>query len=617
MSPENNDLIVDTNVMVQMRDGVHLATDIYRPASRPGPFPVIFERTPYGKTEPSPREGTKAQPEARPRAEVAAFFVAHGYAVVFQDCRGRWQSEGQFEKYLAEGEDGYDSFAWIVAQPWCNGKIGTMGLSYAAHTQVAAACLNPPGLTCMMIDSGGFSDAYQAGIRQGGAFELKQATWALKQAKLSPEAAADPVLKAALESEDPHSWFATMPWKPGHSPLKWHPDYEAYLFAQWRHGIDGDYWRQLGIFAAGYWQQFANVPMVHISSWYDAYVRTATENYLGLQAAGKGPLWLVMGPWTHGDRSLQVMGDVDFGDQASLDGNLSDDFFSYRLRWFDQWLRGIDHGVASDPPVKLFVMGGGDGRKTAEGHLHHGGAWRDFADWPPPEITPSKLYLHEDGSLSESPAERADSALTYDYDPGQPVPSIGGTMTSGEPIMVGGAFDQRESDAFFGSKKPYLPLSARPDILVFETPPLSADLTIAGPISVHLQISSDCVDTDFTAKLIDLHPPSADYPQGYAMNITDGILRCRYRQSWTHPTMMTPGQIYAITLEPFASANCFKAGHRIRLDISSSNYPHFDINPNTGAPEGDWRRHKIAANTVYMNRRHRSYITLPVIKPSA
>ena len=292
----------------------------------PGPFPVILERTPYGKAEPSPREGTAADPSPRPRAEVAAHFIAHGYAVVYQDCRGRWGSEGRFEKYLAEGEDGYDTLAWIMAQPWCNGRIGTMGLSYAAHTQVAAACLNPPGLACMLVDSGGFSNAYQAGIRQGGAFELKQATWALKQAKLSPEAEADPLLKAALLAEDPRAWFAAMPWRPGHSPLKWHPDYEAYLFEQWRHGQDGAYWRQLGIFAEGYWQDFANVPMLHMSSWYDAYVRTATENYLGLKAAGKGPLWLVMGPWTHGDRSLRVIGDVDFGAKAPLDGNLAEDF---------------------------------------------------------------------------------------------------------------------------------------------------------------------------------------------------------------------------------------------------------------------------------------------------
>ena len=153
------DMIVDRDVMVQVRDGIRLATDVYRPASTPGPFPVILERTPYGKAEPSPREGTAADPSPRPRAEVAAHFVAHGYAVVYQDCRGRWGSEGRFEKYLAEGEDGYDTLAWIMAQPWCNGRIGTMGLSYAAHTQVAAACLNPPGLACMLVDSGGFSNA--------------------------------------------------------------------------------------------------------------------------------------------------------------------------------------------------------------------------------------------------------------------------------------------------------------------------------------------------------------------------------------------------------------------------------------------------------------------------
>ena len=610
---DSNDMIVDRDVMVRVRDGIRLATDVYRPASTPGPFPVILERTPYGKAEPSPREGTAADPSPRPRAEVAAHFIAHGYAVVYQDCRGRWGSEGRFEKYLAEGEDGYDTLAWIMAQPWCNGRIGTMGLSYAAHTQVAAACLNPPGLACMLVDSGGFSNAYQAGIRQGGAFELKQATWALKQAKLSPEAEADPLLKAALLAEDPRAWFAAMPWRPGHSPLKWHPDYEAYLFEQWRHGQDGAYWRQLGIFAEGYWQDFANVPMLHMSSWYDAYVRTATENYLGLKAAGKGPLWLVMGPWTHGDRSLRVIGDVDFGAKAPLDGNLAEDFFAYRRRWFDRWLRDIDNGVDREAPVKLFVMGGGGGDKSDQGHLDHGGDWRDFADWPPPAVATTAYYLHADGSLSTTAPTAIGAALTFDYDPRHPVPSIGGTMTSGEPIMVGGAFDQREGPDFFGSKPPYLPLAARADILVFETPPLESDLTLAGPITVHLHVSSDCPDTDFTAKLIDVHPPTGDFPTGYAVNVTDGILRCRYRESWTEPSLMTPGTVYAITIEPFATAAVFKAGHRLRLDISSSNYPHFDLNPNTGAPEGDWRRSQVAANTVHLDRTHPSHILLPVL----
>ena len=612
---QDNDLIVESDVMVQTRDGIGLATDIYRPASSPGPFPVIIERTPYGKIEASPREGTADDPTPRPRSFVAEYFVRNGYAVVYQDCRGRHGSEGAFAKYLSEGEDGYDSIEWISKQPWCNGRIGTMGLSYAAHTQVAAACLNPPGLTCMLIDSGGFSNAYQSGIRQGGAFELKQATWALKQAALSP-LAEDPVTAAALAAEDPRAWFAAMPWKQGHSPLKAVPEYETYLFEQWTHGEWSDYWRQLGIFAEGYWKDFADVPMLHISSWYDAYVRTATENYLGLKAAGKGPLWLLMGCWTHGDRSLRVMGDVDFGPKATLDGNLARDFFGFRLNWFDRWLKGVENGVEAEPPVKLFVMGGGSGTKSKDGHLEHGGNWRTFTDWPPPEAVPTAYHLHADGSLALDAPETTEASIAYDYDPRHPVPTIGGTVTSGEPLMVGGAFDQREGSDFYGSREPYLPLAARADVLVFETPTLDEDVVIAGPVTVTLFVSSNCPDTDFTAKLIDVHPASQDYPSGYAMNVTNGILRCRYRNSWEAPEMMQPGEIYEIMIEPFATANRFKAGHRIRLDISSSNYPHFDLNPNTGEPEGLWRRMRVATNRVHLDANRPSRVELSVVAAS-
>lgn len=604
--------------MVTARDGVRLATDVYRPAKDgvavDGAFPVILERTPYDKTAASRSEKRCGDTESMPREEVAAYFVRHGYVVAYQDCRGRFGSEGEFVKYLDDAEDGYDTLAWLVDQPWCNGKVGTKGLSYAAHTQGALASLNPPGLVCMFLDSGGFSNAYQGGIRQGGTFELKQATWAYKQALESQEAQ-DPVIRAALEAEDMRDWFTRMPWRRGHSPLRWVPEYEDYLFEQWTAGTFDESWKQAGIYAEGFYEDFPDIPMVHMSSWFDPYPRTATDNYVGLKAHGKGPQRLILGPWTHGDRVLTFAGNIDFGPESTLDGSLAEDFLALRLRWFDRWLRGIDNGADADPVVQVFVMGGGSGQRRTDGRLDHGGTWRAESGWPIPDSAFTEFYLDADGSLDTAAPEADTASLSYDHDPKHPVPSIGGTITSGAPVMEGGGYDQREGPDFFGCTPPYLPLAARPDILVFETPPLNEDTEVTGPIKVKLWISSNCPDTDFTMKLIDVYPPSADYPQGYALNVTDGILRCRYRESWESPALMKTGEVYAIEIEPFPTSNLFKAGHRIRLDIASSNFPHFDVNPNTGEPEGLARRSRIATNTVYMDRERPSHVVLPIVPP--
>jgi hypothetical protein len=613
---KTDNVAIERDIMVTVRDGVRLATDVYRPAKGgkavDGAFPVILERTPYGKAEPSRSELRVGETEPMSRLTVAEYFVRHGYIVVYQDCRGRFGSEGGFTKYLDDAADGYDTAVWITQQPWCNGRIGTMGLSYAAHTQAALACLNPPGLACMFLDSGGFSNAYQGGIRQGGAFELKQATWAYKQALYSAEAE-DPVTRAALEAEDMRDWFTRMPWRRGHSPVRWVPEYEGYLFEQWTAGTFGAYWKKAGIYAEGFYDDFADVPMVHMSSWYDPYPRTATDNYVGLSQRKKGPVRLLLGPWIHGDRIESQSGDVDFGPQSVVDGNLAEDFLALRLRWFDRWLRDIENGVADEPAVKLFVMGGGTGRRNAAGRMDHGGRWREAADWPLPETDFTNYYLRPDGALSTRAPDAAGDVLSFDYDPKNPVPSIGGSITSGAPVMVGGAFDQRESERFFGCRPPYLPLATRPDILVFQTEPLAEAVEVIGPIRVRLWVSSDCPDTDFTAKLIDVYPPNADYPSGFAMNVTSGILRCRYRDSWENPSMMEPGKTYAITVEAFPTANRFEAGHRIRLDISSSNFPHFDVNPNTGEPEGLSRRTRIATNSVWMDADRPSHVILPVV----
>ncbi|MDX1492840.1 MAG: CocE/NonD family hydrolase, partial [Longimicrobiales bacterium] len=391
-------------LMVPMRDGVRLATDVYLPArggaELPGPWPVILERTPYGRNRASRSERSLAEPdEAKSRAEVASIFVERGYAVVYQDVRGRYDSEGEYQKYLDDAPDGYDTCAWIVEQEWCDGRIGTKGLSYAAHTQAALASAGAPGVAAMFLDSGGFSNSYQGGIRQGGTFELKQATWAYRNALVSPEITDDPQRKAAMEAVDIHRWFREMPWRPGNSPVSLAPDYEAYLFEQWTHGVFDDYWKQPGIYALGYHRQWPDAPMVHMSSWYDPYPRTATENYVGLRALKRGPIRLILGPWTHGDRSLTYAGDVDFGPDATLDGQLATDFWELRVRWFDHWLRGVDNGVDAEPAVRYFVMGGGSGRRNEGGRLDHGGRWRTADDWPIPEAMDTPYYLRPDGSL--------------------------------------------------------------------------------------------------------------------------------------------------------------------------------------------------------------------------
>ncbi|UFN49641.1 CocE/NonD family hydrolase [Roseomonas sp. OT10] len=600
-----------TEHRVPCRDGVRLATDVYLPEGE-GPWPVILERTPYGKREVSRSERTAADPVPVRREAIAAYFTAAGYAVVYQDCRGRYGSEGEFVKYLADGEDGYDACAWIVAQPWCNGRIGTMGLSYAAHTQASLACLDPPGLAAQILDSGGFSDAWQGGIRRGGAFELKQASWAFNQGALAPETLADPVRRAAFAGEDLRAWFTRFPWKRGHSPVRHAPDYEGYLFEQWESGAFGDYWRKLGIYAKGWHDRYADVPCVHMSSWYDPYPRTATENFRGLRDAGRGRPSLILGPWTHGNRSQTAFGEVEFGAHATID-SWAGDWREFRRRFFDRWLKGEANGAEDDPAVRVFVMGGGSGRKDAAGRLEHGGHWRSASDWPLPGTRFADFHLHGDGRLDEAAPEPDATPLSWDADPRHPVPTIGGAITSMEPVITGGPYDQRERPDMFGHRAPFLPLASRADVLVFQTPPLEQDVTVIGPVVAHLWVASDAPDTDITAKLVDVYPAGADWPQGFAMNLCEGILRCRYRDDPSDPKPLQPGVPVPVTVELFPTANLFKAGHRIRLDIAASEFPHYDLNPQTGEPEGAWRRMRVAVNTLFVDAARPSRLVLPLV----
>lgn len=596
---------------IRARDGVHLATDIYLPRGE-GPWPALLERTPYGRRGTNHADRSLEDPVPRPKPEIAARFARAGYAYVLQDCRGRFDSEGEFTKYLNEQQDGVDTLGWIAAQPWCDGRIATLGFSYGAHVQTALAAAAPAGLAAMFVDSGGFSSAFHSGIRQGGAFELKQLTWALKHARLAPATAADPVRRAALEAADIREWARVMPWTRGHSAVAAAPEYEAYVIEQWSRECFDSFWQRPELYARGFYDCFADVPMVHMSSWYDPYALTATENFAALSKIKRGPVRLLMGPWTHGQRSVSHAGAVDFGSAATLDGNVAPDYVTLRRDFFD---RGLRLRAAPDwlaAPVTLFVMGGGTGTRTAEGRLHHGGEWMRTTDWPPPEARAAEWYLHGGGGLGTTRPRRG-ADVTWAFDPRDPVPTIGGAIASGAPLMEAGAFDQRETRDTYGARHPGRALAEREDVQVFETGPLDAEVLVVGPVVARLWVSTSARDTDFTVKLVDVHPPSRDWPDGFAMNLTHGIQRLRFRSGYARPKLAEPGRVYAIEVTLFPTANRFLVGHRIRIEVSSSNFPHFDVNPNTGAPAGVPSEPVVAVNRLHLGPARPSHVVLHVL----
>jgi putative CocE/NonD family hydrolase len=313
-----------------------------------------------------------------------------------------------------------------------------------------------------------------------------------------------------------------------------------------------------------------------------------------------------MGPWTHGGNTRSFAGNVEFGPEAAI----TDFAREYHLRWFDYHLKGRRNGVESDPSIKLWVMGTGDGHKDANGRLFHGGYWRAVEEWPVPGTNFVNYYFHGDGTLSTQRPTAQSSSTSYVFDPRNPVPTIGGSFSGSLPS---GAYDQREAERFHGSALPYLPLKARSDVVVFQTEPLEQDMEVVGPIVVKLHAASTALDTDFTMKLVDVYPPSLDFPTGFDMNLTDDILRARYRNSPDRQELMQPGTVYEFVIQPFPTGNVFKRGHRIRVDISSSNYPRFDINPNTGEPLGKHRRMIEATNTIHHSATYPSHIVLPLV----
>ncbi|MBP7775745.1 MAG: CocE/NonD family hydrolase [Acidobacteria bacterium] len=599
------DVVMARNVMVSARDGVKLGTDVYRPAKDglpvDGAFPAILQRTPYNKARDS---------------ALADYFVPRGYVVVLQDVRGRYASEGHWRPIADDPNDGADTAAWIIRQPWSDGGIGTVGTSYAGATQHALAIAGAPGLKTMIpVDA--MSNTGHYGVRHNGAFELRFLNWvytmgnatgtpfegaaALRAA--SPPEAAPALADFGTRTRD---YIFALPLRPGTTPLKFAPDYERWLVEAMQHGDYDDFWKNAGSSVVDHLADYKDVPVYHITGWYDSWgTQVANMNYVELTKAKKSLQRLIIGPWTHGGQTRSFAGDAEFTADAALD------FDAWRLRWLDRWLKGTQNGVDKEPPVRLYVMGAGEPRKTAAGRLFVGGRWRDEQEWPLARTQATPYYLHAGGRLSpETPKEGPPTK--YLFDPKHPVPTLGGNVSSQGVLMFQGASDQK-CRADFWLCTDANPLSARNDVLVFQTPPLDRDTEVTGRLVVKLFAASSATDTDFTAKLVDVYPPSRDYPNGVDLNVGDSIVRARYRNGAGPAALMTPGTPYAFTIEMYPTSLVFRKGHRIRLDISSSNFPRFDVNPNTGEPLNDNRRTQVAENAVFHEPAHASHIILPII----
>jgi len=567
---ETYQVTLERGVKAKMRDGVVLSADIYRPKSD-GKFPVLLQRTPYDK---------------RNSAEFAFTAAAHGFVVVVQDVRGRYSSEGEWYTFKHESDDGYDTVEWVAALPYSNGKVGMWGGSYVGATQMLTAIAHPPHLAgiCPVVTASNYHDGW---TYQGGAFEQwfnQSWTSGLSQDTLNRmvEKNTNAVVGAWKLPLTSYPLF-NFP-DPAAAPIS--TNAVAPYFLDWlAHPSYDDYWKPLAIE-----ERYAdiNVPILHIAAWYDIFQGGSLRNYIGIKAHGGSDaalrgqhLFVTIGGHAGGGRKI---GDIDFG-PAAAEFNENE----ITLKWYQYLFQGAQNEFAGKP-VKIFVMG-----------ANH---WREEDDWPLARAQSTKFFLHSskganslrgDGVLSTT-APRSEQSDHYLYDPSNPAPTIGGPLCCDGPHLAPGPRDQR-------------PVEARDDVLVYTTPAFPQDTEVTGPVSLELFAQSSAVDTDFLGKLVDV---GAD---GFAQNLTEGIIRARYRNSQEKPELMNPGQVYKFVIDLWSTSNVFLKGHSLRLEISSSNFPRFDRNMNTGEVQAAAQRYVSATNTIYHDAEHPSVLILPMVKP--
>ena len=565
---------VDLDVPVPMRDGVTLRANVYRPPE--GRWPVLLTRLPYGKDLPLGSSLFDPIQAAR-----------QGYVVVVQDTRGRFTSEGDWNPFEGEGVDGFDTIAWAASQPYSDGQVGMYGASYFGFTQWSAALLQPPALKAIvpMIT---WCDPLNGFAFRGGAIELgTQTHWGLQMGfdvLLKQHRDNLPALGASLFSLAHEidalapSGYASLPLAE-FAPLRRQAVLPRF-FEQIRRPMDR---AQLDSVTIAGKHARVQVPTFNVGGWYDIFLGDTLANFTAMRQLGR-PTKLMIGPWSHSEYGVPV-GELNFGFGSQLAFvNLQSDFGRMQLRWFDHWLKKVDTGMLAEPPIRLFVMGAN--------------VWRDEQAWPLARAVPTPLYLHADGQLStDSPA--SEPADHYTYDPAQSGPHAWRRVAHGADF-AGGPRDQRM-------------IESRPDVLTYSTPPLERDVEVTGPVHVELWACSSAPDTDFVARLVDV------YPDARAYNLTDGIIRARYRDgSAAAESLLEPDTPYRFSIDLWATSNVFKAGHRIRLQVTSSNFPRWDRNPNTGHPFGTDGPADlcVASQTILHDADHPSQVVLHLVPDS-
>ncbi len=548
---------IDFGVRIPMRDGVALVGDVYRPAA-PGRYPVILTRTPYN------RNGENILAAARA-------FVARGYVYVAQDVRGRGDSQGDWLPYRNEGPDGYDSIEWCAAQAWSTGRVGTIGQSYTAYNQWLAATHRPPHLAAMIVLASmtdPMGDVWISG--PGGLPTPTMISW------------------YHLTADHLNQNMNAVDWGRlnGHLPLITMDSAAGRPNERWReiirHSTLDAWWDP-----ARYQNQYdrVQVPVLHVSGWYDDALRATPMNFEGMRRQGapdvRNRQRLVIGPWPHQINSTARLGEVEFGPDALID------LVGLQARWFDRWLKEIPNGIETEPPVRLFAMSAN--------------RWFDAADWPVPGTRFTRYHLRSggrantlagDGRLSLEPPPAAEPPDRYRYDPADPTP-----------------FLTEPSFAQLGGPEDYRPVEQRPDVLVYTSPPVEHETLVCGPLRAEVAAASSAPDTDFMVKVLDV------WPNGYAQRLNDGMVRARFRDGNERPTPIEPGRVYRYRIDAWATCQSFRPGHRIRVEISSSAFPKFDRNPNTGDPLGMSARIATADQTIYHDAARPSWIELPIVPP--
>lgn len=560
-----------------MRDGVTLYADVYRPNAE-GKYPIILIRTPYDKTNIAMGMGNQLHP---------VHAAQRGYVVLMQDVRGMFSSQGTFDALTVEKNDGYDTVQWAAKLPYSDGRVGMFGGSYTGVTQIAAAASGAAPLLAITPRHTA-ANYYRGWTYQDGAFLLGfNILWTvtlsmgeIASKDLRPEEKTRQRDLLAAASDGFREVAAGLPLEKADVFASIG---RASYFNDWlKHPAYDQYWKEID-----FSRDFAGMRVagLHFAGWYDIFLRGTIENYLGMLKSGR-PQRLVIGPWVHGTDFGSRIGEWDSGyrSQGSALG-----VEAMQFRWFDHWLKGVENGAEKDPPVMVYVMG--ENR------------WREEQGWPLARALSTKFYLHSgghantrngDGVLSVEPpaSERPDA---YVYDPMDPVPTRGGATTGTYPAALNdGVFDQRT-------------VEDRDDVLVYSTPALSEDTEVTGPILLNLFASTSAIDTDFTAKLVDVHP------DGYAAILCDGIIRGRYRVSFERAEILKPDGATEFTVDLTATSNLFKKGHQIRLEVSSSNFPKFDRNLNTGADYAGDAKVKAASQKVFHDGAHPSCLVLPIV----